>query len=497
MHLQNPTRLERRLGDTETSYFLPSRESGVNDMYLHLGFSAQPRTLARDRLAHVWAILRLKHPLLACSVEMHNYDDIRFVSKPYASTEATLYSANENIIYRQGTKAELIDSYLNGPRTLSTERLSCLILSQEHSYVDESVIPSIDTEDWFDYDLLLCTTHFVGDGMALHQCANDLFTLLSSKKSTGELHDILKEEWRLRFGGQYSEMFLPKSLEERLPQYSGKFQKTASIVDFELSQGRLLGGHSFPRRRGDDRRTVVPTVAFDEARTRQVLKLCKSHNLSISSALFAICNIAWLRTRNDDPHLPTMMYSALNLRPHLLPDDLNDSYWFIAISYFNVVLPGFLPTTDVEKTFWHRARSAKEQSTRAAKNPMVIPRSKEMAKERGDRARRWAREDDGYDIGIPSPPLTATIMSKPPSAALIGLSLLGNLDGIYKHSAFPEIKLHTLTTGSRQRSGAMLLFGYTFVGKLWISLGYDENGFEKGIVEKFWKNVLTSMDTLL
>lgn len=27
------SRLERRLGDTEASYFLPSRESGVNDMY--------------------------------------------------------------------------------------------------------------------------------------------------------------------------------------------------------------------------------------------------------------------------------------------------------------------------------------------------------------------------------------------------------------------------------------------------------------------------------
>jgi hypothetical protein len=200
-----------------------------------------------------------------------------------------------------------------------------------------------------------------------------------------------------------------------------------------------------------------------------------------------------------------MMYSALNLRPYLTADELNDSYWFIAISYFNVILPGFLPSSDLAKTFWHRARSAKEQSTKVAKHPMVVSRSREMAKERGERARRWAKEDDDRERGIMTsdPPATATppvqtnSVSKPPSTALIGLSLLGNLDGIYKHAAFPQVKLHTLTTGSRQRSGAMLLFGYTFVGKLWVSLGYDENGFEEGVVDKFWKNVLSLIEELL
>lgn len=198
-----------------------------------------------------------------------------------------------------------------------------------------------------------------------------------------------------------------------------------------------------------------------------------------------------------------MMYSALNLRPYLSTDEQNDSYWFIAISYFNIVLPGFLPSTEVEKTFWYRARSAKEQSTKIAKHRMVVSRSREMAKERGDRARVWAKEDDDAARGVAkvSPPLSASVTAsavpKAPSTALLGLSLLGNLDGIYKHAAFPQIKLHTLTTGSRQRSGAMLLFGYTFVGKLWVSLGYDVNGFDNDVVERFWDNVLTSMDELL
>jgi len=200
-----------------------------------------------------------------------------------------------------------------------------------------------------------------------------------------------------------------------------------------------------------------------------------------------------------------MMYSALNLRSILTASKaFNDSYWYLAIGYFNVVLPSFMPKSgsdeDIEKTFWHRARSAKEQSTKAAKSRMIVSRSMEMARERGQRAREWAREDDEKERGTwkaPPPPPPTVQANKPPSTALIGLSLLGNLDGIYKHSSFPKVQMHTLTTGSRQRSGGMLLFGYTFAGKLWISLGYDEAGFDATVVQRFWDNVLTAVDTLL
>jgi hypothetical protein len=199
-----------------------------------------------------------------------------------------------------------------------------------------------------------------------------------------------------------------------------------------------------------------------------------------------------------------LMYSALNLRPYLMANkSLNDSYWFLAVGYFNIILPTFLPRSGgLATTFWHRARLAKEQSNHAAKNPMVVSRSREMALLRGERARAWAREDDEKERGTwkapaATPAATPKPSARPPSTALLGLSLLGNLDGIYKHSAFPGITLHTLTTGSRQRSGGMLLFGYTFVGKLWVSLGYDEHGFDRDTIDKFWGHVLTGLDELL
>ncbi|KAJ6604797.1 hypothetical protein DFH09DRAFT_322316 [Mycena vulgaris] len=494
--------LERPLGDTEVSYFLPSRESGVNDMYLHLGFRSPPGIMSRSRVSLVWTMLRLRHPLLASKVEMHDYDDIRFVYSAPESVMDALESADANLEYRSQSKDEMIDTYLNGPRTLSNERLSHLVVAHQEPI-------EASTLELQNFDLLICATHFLGDGMALHQFANDFFALLASDRADADLECMLTDEWYSRWGGGKGEavLGLPSSLEDRLPPLpDGKFRRAVSRVDFNNNQGKLIGGHSFPRRSGNPRRTVVPTVSIDAERTKMMLKKCKSQGVSISSALFAICNIAWARTCDQNWELPTMMYSALNLRSVLTASKaFNDSYWHLAIGYFNVVLPTFIPKSasekDVEQIFWHRARTAKTQSARAAKSNMLVSRSYEMAHERGQRARSWAREDDEKERGTwkaPPPPVASSpVANKPPSAALIGLSLLGNLDGIYKHSTFSKVEMHTLTTGSRQRAGGMLLFGYTFVGKLWLSFGYDAAGFDANTVERFWGNVLTAVDTLL
>jgi hypothetical protein len=248
-----------------------------------------------------------------------------------------------------------------------------------------------------------------------------------------------------------------------------------------------------------------------------MLKRCKENGVSISSAVFALCNIAWAQANPSNPEEPAyvcisgdtelytdstrLMYSALNLRPYVKANEkLNNSYWFLAIGYFNIILPSFLSKDSSKQasTFWHRARSVKAQTSKVAKNPMIVSRSQLMAKERGLRARIWGMQDDGVECNLSMPkPVIFENDTPAPSKALIGLSLLGNLDGTYKHQAFSSITLHTLTTGSRQRQGAMLLFGYTFVGKLWLSLGYDVNGFDDEIVQRFWKHVLAGVDELL
>ena len=84
--------------------------------------------------------------------------------------------------------AELIDTYLNGPRTLSNERLSYLVVSSEDK--------SQDAER--NYDFLICATHFLGDGMALHSFANDFFGLLGGTLDDKSLEEKLSTEWSER-----------------------------------------------------------------------------------------------------------------------------------------------------------------------------------------------------------------------------------------------------------------------------------------------------------
>ncbi|KAH9997716.1 hypothetical protein BJV74DRAFT_877283 [Russula compacta] len=485
--VHSPACYERTLGDCEVSYYLPGRANGVNDMYLHLGFTSPKHLVLRARVRAVWAILRMRHPLLASKVVMRNYDDVRFVFRPPASPEDGLAEADSQLDYRHqskdGTPAQ--DTLPTPP---STPRTS------SDTPAEPPEDPTTDGNRLFNYELFICAAHFIGDGMALHQFANDFFGMLGSVSSQEELNQLAADEWKQRWGQALSSdtPALPLSIEENLGTEQNRFRRAAGIIDFQNHLDRQIGGQVFPRRKDPIRHTIVPTTSFDGNLTKAMLKKCKAQGVSISSAMFAICNVAWARmSPREKQEQPMMMYAAMNIRSYF-PKPVTGSYWFLSVGYFNVALPNFIPAScDVSKTFWHRARKAKQQSSRFTNSPMIVPRAREMAMRRGKQARSWAKEDDEKEAGVWTP------TPRHPSLALIGLSLLGNLDGIYKHANFPDIKLHTLTTGSRQRNSAMLLFAYTFVGKLWISLGYDENGFERETVDVFWKNVHTAVHEFL
>ena len=204
--------------------------------------------------------------------------------------------------------SELIHSYLNGPRTLSNQRISYLILSTSNPIPTPDPAPSSPDNDQpaeSDFDLLICAAHFLGDGMALHQFAHEFFTLLGSQDSVQDLEEMLNKEWSERWGSQVAASdALPCSIEQSMPQYTGRFRRAAAAIDFKSSQSRLIGGQAFPKVSAKERRTIVPTVSFDEDRTKAMLKACKAHGVSISVALFALCNVVWARMHPDGGELP-------------------------------------------------------------------------------------------------------------------------------------------------------------------------------------------------
>lgn len=278
-------------------------------------------------------------------------------------------------------------------------------------------------------------------------------------------------------------------------------------------------------------------MSFDPSATKSILKRCASEGVTFSNALFAACNAAWIRTRPaTQSDLPMMMYAAVSLRPLLPPlPGPSTSYWFLSVGYFNVILPAFLSRKE-KRSFWLRAKSARQQGSSRYTSPMFLSRAQQMARLRCENAKKWAKVDDemdalrlqdaltkpaaddrgkhsedsvGHDTShmpskvsdsqqppgvaksstsISSPLATATC--RPPSSALIGLSLIWDLDRTYQHSRYsPHVTLHALSNGTRHRQGGMLLVGYTFAGRLAVGLGWDTNGFEQGVVERFWEEI--------
>ena len=92
---------------------------------------------------------------------------------------------------------ELIDAYLNGDRTLSNDRLSYLIISSDSA--NTNIPTDHSPESVKNYDLLICATHFLGDGMALHQFANDFFVILGSPTDETALLEKLTTDWSEKF----------------------------------------------------------------------------------------------------------------------------------------------------------------------------------------------------------------------------------------------------------------------------------------------------------
>nr|XP_018259757.1 uncharacterized protein I303_07825 [Kwoniella dejecticola CBS 10117]OBR81915.1 hypothetical protein I303_07825 [Kwoniella dejecticola CBS 10117] len=481
----------RKLSDNEISYYLPSRGDGVNDMYVHHKLLASSSQMSPSRILHIWAYQLLLHPLLAATTRFNSYEDIDFVpTRPTSLIDALTVAANRFSFLTDDR--DIIDTYLNGPRTLSDERLGYLVVKAPAA-VNEA---PLEKEE---YEIMLCATHYLGDGMALHSFMNEFYTILGSDQSTELIASLIEEKLSGKPVG------IPQSLEERLPLVGGGSKLASAVGKDELarSEKKLIGGQSFGTNKDKlPRQTAVPTISYDKDTTKVILGNCKQNGVTIAHAVFALCNIAWAR-RTSDKFDPCLIYSALNLRPNMLPatPESSESFFHLAVGYFNIVLPTLLPSIPVSDLFWHRARMTKNQTMKAVKSPFVVARSRNTSIVRKDRAVKWAAIDDKEAEEAKAKQLNGNgngnAERKVSQKALMGLSMLGNLDGMYKHASFPSLELTSLTTGSRQRNGALLLFAYTFAGKLWFSLGYDKNGFPAGVIEGFWQECQNLIDEVL
>ncbi|KAF8589400.1 hypothetical protein K439DRAFT_1658001 [Ramaria rubella] len=486
---ESPNTFSRPLGDSEYAFFRSS-STGLGDMFLHLALRAPIDMMRRERVRVAWSIVRIAHPLLMSKIRME--EDVRSAKFSFTlprDAQGALDEADRALEYVRSSKEDLIFNYMNGPRMLSNEHISHLIISRTtNEYENEN-----------DHHIFMCAPHFTGDGTSLHQATHELLVLLASTRSDAELYREL--EGQLQRVRPSWPSLLPPAFETRLKAPSSPLGRAACTVNFLQTQQREVGAHIFPREQRAPQRTRLIEHVFSEEETKTILAVCKQNGVSINNALVAVCCVAWAKTWHEAENenverckLPIMIYTAINLRPHLTPSPSLSlsTYWFLALTYYTISLPAFLPRTAA--AFWYRARLAKAQTTRAVKSPFLAARALLMASQR---AASSPPTSESVAPQLPSyalpPPPTA------PSRALLGLSLIGNLDTTYSRTAYarPGVHLHSVTTASRQKAGGLLLLAHTFGGKLVLGLCWDEVGFvarggEHGgdIVEEWWEGVM-------
>lgn len=137
---------------------------------------------------------------------------------------------------------DLIEDYLNGPRFLSSDRLSYIHLAVR---VD-------DTSLVREYNLLLYITHAVSDAYSAHGICNSLFVLLGGSRARGlsansdeELACLLQYEWQKRWSSARTDVdVIPRCAEQRIPSASNKFLAVASKLEFTARQSRYIVGVS-------------------------------------------------------------------------------------------------------------------------------------------------------------------------------------------------------------------------------------------------------------
>ncbi|KAJ7071351.1 hypothetical protein C8F01DRAFT_1077490 [Mycena amicta] len=462
---------QRPLGDSEYSLFSASH-SGVGDIqrFLSLSLRAPKECFSEERVQIAWSLIRRKNPLLMSRVLIVD-DEPRFSFAPWKDflrdAAAALKFTHES---QEGkSDAELISAYMDGPRALSDDLLSSLTIS-------ESPAGS--------FQIFMCAPHFCGDGTSLHVSTHELIRLVSSDKTNEQLEKELHEPVN------WIEV-LPVSVEARVVIPSSRLGRAACKVNYLQALNKEIGGHTLPRIQRAVTRTGFNECEFSEDKTANILAKCKANGVTVNHALTALCTVAWARCTSQSVELPMMLYTAANLRAHLIPHHPSSSHTFLALAYFTISLPSFAPSGTAG--IWHRARQAKTQMQNAVRSPLLPVRAVLSAASR-------ARRAHPSTFVPPASPLPALALPGRPehSAALMGISLIGDLDRTYLRQEYgPDVHLLSVGTASRLKPGGFLLLGHSFGKKLVLQLCWDTMGFAEGEIERFWAAMTSAVDEFL
>lgn len=171
---------------------------------------------------------------------------------PPASPQDAILEAERTIeIYNDRSVEDINDAYINGPRLLSTERISVLSLAQPRHHTcggeppHNPVFPALPDDDddrSQEFGFFLGEVHCIIDGISAHMTINEVFTLLGGEETCTDqaLMNLLVHEWTMRTGAGAAQQPIPAPAESRVPCARSKFEAVAQQVDFESLQQKHI-----------------------------------------------------------------------------------------------------------------------------------------------------------------------------------------------------------------------------------------------------------------
>lgn len=207
-------------------------------------------------------------------------------------------------------RVDLIRAYLNGPRQLSASLLSKLVFSLSPSQPSSSATAAPDQgekkeEAW---DVLFATTHYVGDGMALHAFMNEFYTLIFGGGEDGGLEGVLEREKDERLTVRFLSLFSSHVLLFGLSLMLTRFLPLTGLAwlgvkqtgkkTFPVATETLLGevvwgdrGSKKERKKEDGERAFDPRKAWKRAAASVALRKSWDDGVVRSSAPFPFCRV--------------------------------------------------------------------------------------------------------------------------------------------------------------------------------------------------------------
>lgn len=199
---------------------------------------ASPSDVTQARLVLAWAILRLRHPILASVGLVDSFGKVSYSYDPPETPTAAVLEAETSLEFRTNI-SDLTAFYKAGSRRVSRSHLSHLIVatSATNSIIsppptpplsDQGALPIAATKE---VSFLLCTPHYVADSQTLASHLEELVVLLTrhSAGSDSSLEAALASELKLAASKQPPPPTLkpvsPPMLKMRLPR-EARFQRS-------------------------------------------------------------------------------------------------------------------------------------------------------------------------------------------------------------------------------------------------------------------------------